>query len=186
MKKKLIIAAALLLFGFSAAPPVEAADSAALDITVYILATKSLSVNTTSYDFGGMSVNTSSVSTTSVIVTNTSTGLIETYTIQGASATSTAGGVDWILAASTGTDTYALSAQFSTARPADADGNWGTDALTYSPQTCTSAVFGNDVAAQSGASVDPGAQRNLWFRIKTPGIVSDTTQHKATITLAVL
>jgi hypothetical protein len=31
----------------------------------------------------------------------------------------------------------------------------------------------------------PSATRNLWFRLKTPTAVSDTTQRKATLTLAV-
>jgi hypothetical protein len=186
-KKKLslgLIVAALGLVCMT--KPAQAAQSENLDITVSILANKSLSVNTTYYDFGAMTVNTSSVSTTSIIVTNNSGALVETYTIQGASATSTGGGTNWALAASTGTDIYALAAQFGTARPTDDDASWANDDLTYSAITATPSVLGNGTAAQSGASVNPSATRNLWFRIRTPGVVSDTTQRKATITLAVL
>jgi hypothetical protein len=168
------------------ARPAHAADPHSLDITVSILVTKSLHVNTTYYDFGAMSVNTSSVSTTSIVVTNNSGGLTETYTIQGASATSTGGGTNWALSTTTGTDVYALAAQFSTARPADDDSAWTTDDLDYNATTATSGTLGNGVAGESGTGVDPLETRNLWFRIKTPGVVSDTTQHKATLTLAVL
>ena len=168
------------------AKPSYAVTSQSLDITVSILATKSLSVDTTYYDFGGLSVNTSSVSASAIVVTNDSGGLVETYTLQGADAASTGGGTTWTLAASTGTDQYALGAQFSSARPTDADGSWGTDALTTSAITATDTVLGNGTLAEAGTAVVPAATRNLWFRIKTPGTVTDTTQRKATLTLAVL
>lgn len=168
-----------------AAGAAQAATSQNLDITVSINAAKSLSVGTTSYDFGAMSVNASSVSAVAIVVTNDSGALIETYTVQGANAASTEGGTTWTLAASPGTDQYALGAQFSSARPADADGSWASDALTTAAQTATATVLGNGTAGESGAAVMPSATRNLWLRMKTPTAVSDTTQRKATITLAV-
>ena len=167
------------------AQPAHAGNPQNLDITVSINATKSLSVDTTFYDFGAQAVNISTQSTTAIAVTNDSGALIETYTLQGANAVSTGGGTTWTLASSTGTDQYALAAQFSTAQPANVDASWGSDDLTTSAITCTSTVLGNGTAGQSGASVAPSATRNLWFRMKTPGVVSDTTQRKATLTLAV-
>ena len=166
--------------------PAHAVNPQNLDITVSILATKSLSVNTTAYDFSGLAVNTSSVSATAIVVTNDSVGLIETYTLQGANAASTGGGTTWTLAASTGTDTYALAAQFSSAKPTDVDGSWGSDDLTTSAITATTNVLGNGTLAEAGVDVAAAATRNLWFRIKTPGVVSDTTERRATLTLAVL
>jgi hypothetical protein len=165
--------------------PARADDPHNLDITVYISATKSLSVNATYYDFSAMSVNTSSVSVSSITVTNTSGALIETYTLQGANAASTGGGNTWTLAASPAANTYALAGQFSTAQPNNVDGDWSSDDLTTSAITATDTVLGNGTLAQAGASVMPGAVRGLWFRLKTPTAVSDTTQHKATLTLAV-
>jgi hypothetical protein len=167
------------------AKPAHAATSQNLDITVSISATKSLSAGTTFYDFGALAVNSSSVSATAIAVTNDSGALIETYTLQGANASSTGGGTAWTLAAAPGSDQYALAAQFSTARPTDADGSWGSDDLTTSAIAASSTVLGNGTAGESGASVAPAAARNLWFRMKTPTSVSDTTQRKATLTLAV-
>jgi len=173
--------AALALF----AMPAKAVTSQALDIKVSISATKSLSVDTTYYDFGGLAVSASSVTASAITVTNDSGALIETYTIQGANANSTGGGTNWTLAGSPGSDTYALAAQFSSAAPADADGSWGSDDLTTSAIAATAAVLGNGTAGESGLSVSPSATRKLWFRIKTPTAVSDTTQRKAVVTLAV-
>ena len=164
-----------------------AVTSQPIDIKVSITATKSLAAGTTTYDYGALTVNASSVSS-SILITNDSTSLVETYRIQGANAISDTGGTNWTLAASTGTDQYALGAQFSSAQPSDADGSWGTDDLTTSAVTCSSTQFGNGTAAQSGAAVSPvtSTTRNLWFRLRTPGAVTDSSRHTVTVTLSVL
>src|SRR5882672_6548653 len=79
-----------------------------LDIRVSINASKSLSVNTTFYNFGALPISSTVVSASSITVTNDSGGLVETYTIQGASATPVGAGTNWVLAASGGQDQYAL------------------------------------------------------------------------------
>ena len=180
-----LLVAALTVVGF--ATRARAANPQSLDIHVSINTSKSLTANTTTYDFGALGVNVSSVSSP-IIITNNSGALIETYRIQGANALSDAGGQSWTLASSTGTDQYALAAQFSSAQPTNADGTWSTDDLTTSAQTCTSTVFGNGTAAESGESVSATASnaRNLWFRMRTPDVVTDPSQHTVTLTLSVL
>ena len=64
-------------------------------------------------------------------------------------------------------------------------GVFGSDDLTTSAIVATSSVLGNGTAGQSGAAVVPAAVRGVWFRIKTPTVISDTTQRRATLTLAV-
>jgi len=175
-------ASALLLIAGAA----RAGSSATLDITISISATKSLSIGTTSYDFGAQPVNTSTVSATAIDVNNDSNGVLETYTIQGANAASTGGGTSWTLDVATGTlDHYMLAAQFSTARPSNTVGAWSSDDLTTSAVACTATQFGNGTLGEAGTQVVPNSHRSLWFRLITPNVVSDTTQRKATITLAV-
>ncbi len=181
-KKLWLGLAALALVAF--AMPAKAATSQAIDIKVSITATKSLAVNTTYYDYGALAVSVSSVSS-NIDVTNDSVGLVESYSLQGQNAASTGGGTPWTLAASPNNDTYALAAQFSDAQPNNVDGSWGSDDLTTSVINCTATVLGNGTAGESGASVASSAVRKLWFRLKTPTSVSDTTQHNATLTLAV-
>jgi len=181
IKKSWLGFAALALIAYVA--PAKAVNPASLDITVQISATKSLAVNTTFYNYGALAVNTSSVSG-HIMVTNDSGALIETYTLQGANAISS-GGQNWTLAASPGTDIYALAAQFSAAAPTNLDGSWTSDDLTTSAIVATASVLGNTTAGESGAAVVPSAVRNLWFRLKTPTVVSDVSQRKATLTLAV-
>ena len=165
----------------------HAASSQTVDIHVSLNASKSLSVNATSYNYGALGVNVSSVSS-AIVVTNDSGSLVETYRIQGGNALSDAGGQNWTLASSPGTDQYALGAQFSSAQPANAAGSWSSDDLTASAITCTATQFGNGTSAESGASVSPttSPSRNLWFRIQTPTEVTDPSQHSVTVTLSVL
>ena len=159
-----------------------------LDIKVRVNVTKDLSVSATYYHFGTLSAAVSSNSATAIAVTNASGGLVQTYTIQGADAASEGVGTTWTLAGSPSTDTYTLQGQFASTRPDNVDGTWASDAMTTSAVACSDTQFGNGVIEESGSSVSPLAvakDRNLWFRIKTPTVVSDLTSHKATITLAV-
>ena len=166
----------------------EAANPVNVDIRVSINATKSLAVGSTIYNYGALGVNVSSVSS-SILVTNDSAALVETYTIQGQNAASTQGGTAWTLASSTGAlDTYALAAQFSNAQPVNTDVAFTADDLTTSAIVATAGTLGNGTAGESGAAVSPTGgsnTRNLWFRIRTPVSVTDTTQRLATLTLAV-
>ena len=167
---------------------VKAANPQNLDIHVSISNSKDLTVDSTFYNFGALPVSSAAVTSAAITVTNpSSTGLIETYTIKGDTATADAGGVNWVLAASSGTDQYAMSAQFSNSAPALDISNWGSDSLnSTSAVTATSAVLGNGTPAESGAAVSPSATRKLWFRITTPDVVSDPGHHKAVVVLSVL
>jgi hypothetical protein len=180
--------AAVVLLGLTNA---SAANPGTIDIKVSIAATKSLSIGTTNFNYGTLGIGVSSVSATAIVVTNDSGGYIESYTLQGANADIVGGGDVWNLAASTSSasDDYALAAQFSTARPNDVDGDWNADSLTTSAQNCMDHdTFGNTTVGQSCFEVSPlsgSHNRNLWFRIKTPGAVLNLSQHQTTVTLGV-
>ncbi len=177
-----LAAAVIALAAF--ASTARAADNAAIQILVSVTGTKTVNVSTTSYNFGPLGVNASSVSATAITVTNGSTELVETYQLQGANATG--GTTPWILDSSTGTaDHYMLAAQFSSGQPADDDASWGSDDLNLTAQMCTATVLGNGTAGESGAGVASGANRSLWFRIQTPTTASDSAQHDASLTLSV-
>jgi hypothetical protein len=167
--------------------PVHAANPQNLDIHVSISNTKDLTVSSTYYNFGALAVNSSSVSTAITVTNPLATGLLETFTIKGDTATADGGGVNWVLASSTGTNQYALAAQFSDGLPADNTPAWDQDDLnSTSAVTATAAILGNGTAEQSGAAVSPNTSRSLWFRIRTPDVVSDPGHHKAVVVLSVL
>jgi len=187
MKKMWLALAAFAVIGFaSEAKATYPNPSQHIDINVSITASKSLEVDTTYYTFGALPISSTAVSGSSITVTNDSGGLVETYTITGASAVAVGVGTDWVLSSvgTPGQDQYALSAQFS-----DNFGNiqssWANDYLNYNPTACTSDIFGNGTAGESGAAVANNGIRGLWFRMKTPTAVTDSVQHKSTLTLAV-
>ena len=165
--------------------PAYAAETEEVDVHVSILATKSLSINATTYDYGALNVAASSVTAIPIIVTNNSTALIETYTLSATNAISDTGGVDWTLASSTGTNQFAMGAQFSDNRPADTNAAWDQDDLSLTTDVCTNDIFGNGSSTESGLDVMPAGTRNLWFRIRTPSSVTDGDQHTVTVTLSV-
>ena len=166
----------------------QAANPQNLDIHVSISNTKDLTVSTTFYNFGALAVNSSSVSTSITVTNPSATGLLETYTIKGDTATADAGGVNWVLASSTNTDQYALAAQFAASSPADDSVHWTSnhDLNSTSAVTATDSILGDTIHNEAGDGVSPGATRNLWFRIRTPNIVSDPGHHKAVCVLSVL
>jgi hypothetical protein len=183
-----ILGAAVILASFIG--PLKAADNVDIDIHVSIYATKEVTASDTFYYFGAIPIDTSSNSATAIVITNNSTALIETYTIQGGDAISDTAGTDWTLAASTdstGPNTYALAAQFSSARPDNQEASWMSDHLNrLTPVTCTTTVLGDGSAGDEGASVDPSDTRDLYFRILTPTSTADGGAHTATINLSVL
>ena len=172
-----------------AVKPASAVTSQVLDIHVSITATKSLSAGTTFYNFGALAPDVSSNSASAIQITNDSGAYVETYTLQGANATSDTGGTNWTLAASTGTNQYSIGAQFSTAQPANTQPAWdSTDYLTTSAQACSATQFGNGTLAEAGTSVSPvvaNRDRYLWFKIHTPDISTGTEGRTAQITIAV-
>ena len=164
-------------------PVLASTDTVHLDIHVSINGSKSLALGTTSYDFGAMNVNTSSVSAAAIVVTNDSAALQETYTIQGANAT---GGNGWTLNTTTGTvDNFVLGAQFSTTLPTNVDATWSSSLLTTSIVAASGTQFAGN---QNALNISPAAgvnTRTLWLRMITPLYVTDTVQKDMTITMAV-
>ena len=185
-KVRLWLAGAALVLAASVVPS-HAANPQNIDIHVSISNTKNLTVSSTYYNFGALAVNASSVSTSIDVTNPLTTGLVETYTIKGDTATADAGGVNWVLAASTTTDQYALAAQFSDTPPNDLTSDWDQDDLNSSAAvTATDAILGNTVHGEAGNGVSPAGVRKLWFRIRTPDVVSDPGHHKIVCVLSVL
>jgi hypothetical protein len=161
----------------------KAANPQNLDIRVSINATKDLTVDSTYYTFAAIPVSSEAVSASSITVTNSSTGLIQTYTLQGADAyTLTAD--TWTLSdVGIGANTYMMGAIFHNATPALGDFGSEDNLNSSTALVANATVLSN--GGETGASVASGAARHLWFMIFTPSSVADPSTHKATIVLAV-
>lgn len=165
----------------------HAASTASVVLKVSISNTKSFSVDISTWNFGAMAANATSVSSSPITVTNDSGGVTETFQLQFSTPTVAPSG--WLPSASWNTTTpenYVLGGQFSDTQPPNADGSWGSDIITTSLQSCTQSVFGNGTLAESGSSVPANSSntRKLWFRIETPASTTDATQHNIYVTLS--
>ncbi len=184
-----LLGATFALVGLS--QQVRAADYVDIDIHVSINATKEVTVDTSYYNFGAININSSSNSVSALVIHNNSTGLTQTYTIIGGTATSDASGTDWNLVTSSdsiGSNTYAMAAVFTDAgRPGNTEALWVQDYMRVDQYiTCTVNVFGDGSTNDEGVDVAPGDDRNLYFRIHTPVATDDGGAHTATIRLSVL
>ena len=176
----------LSIFLLSETPKALALTQEALVIKVSISAAVSFTVDKSTWNFGAMAADSTSVSTAPIVVSNNSGGLSQTYRLQFSTPTVSPAG--WLPGASWNTttaETFVLGAQFSTAQPANADGSWGSDIVTTSLQSASSTVFGNTVAGESGQTVPNAEDRSLWFRIETPATTADPSSHDIYVTLSV-
>ena len=154
---------------------IEAAqtDSVAIKVTI----TPSISVNITETEMllGSVVAGATKVSASAVTVTNSGSGINETYSLSlsnpsGWTASQTAAGVE----------TYILDTAF------DADGasiTWSdaNHALsTGTPVISSVTKFAGD---QTGVSVPYNVQRKLWFQFKAPTATSVGTEQSIVVTV---
>ncbi|MBU0479256.1 hypothetical protein KKC91_11915 [bacterium] len=171
---KRFLAGILVLFVFSGfTVQAQAAESDVVTVRVSILASLSVDITETEVDLGSVSAGSTTVSSFGVTVTNTGSGIDETYSLSlvdpsGWSASQSAAGVD----------TYVLNASF------DSDGvlTWDvTDhALSTTPVVCTGSVFAGD---QTGVSVPQGGVRSLWFQFLAPTATSVSEEQGIMVTI---
>lgn len=147
--------------------------------TVWVNPILSISISTDTYAFGTMVCTTSTVSGSTITVTNEG-NVTETYSIMCSSTTK------WTPQNTPGPNQFTLQSAFHSSQPADNDLIWkADDILTESLQPCTTAAFSID-NSESGKNVPPfnGDIKKLWFRLKTPLSTSTTNQQTITITIS--
>lgn len=101
----------------------------------------------------------SSISGTAIVVLNDSVGLIETFSLRSFDSGS------WLLKDVAGPSQLAIQALFNSAAPAAGDFVVPADSLTLVDKKADLGIFQGD---QSGATVNPGEQRSIWFKFDAP------------------
>ena len=158
-------------------------DSITLKVTCVI--GLSVDIPKDEYNFGDVAPKTPTISTEAIVVSNNSGGRTEDYQINCSTYTAA-----WNLKATEPTDTdpdlFSLQAMFKTTQPSEADFPGGSfldtgTAGATSQQDMNDTDFGS--VGYSGDDVDDGVDRDLWFRLKTPGTTSDTTQQSFSVTI---
>ncbi|MFH1784292.1 MAG: hypothetical protein ABH868_05300 [bacterium] len=179
MKKFIGILLGIVLMVASASMA-DALNYGSVTLSVSVSGDLSISISPTTHSFGALAPGTQSVST-AITVTNDSVGYLETYCFKGFNA-----GV-WTLGATQGANTYTLAAAFHGSAPLAAA--FGAEDLMKSSgwddvngDKATTTKFSID-GTQTGASVNPGQARSLYFRLGMPS--SSTTMGPLDVTATI-
>jgi hypothetical protein len=165
MKRLIVIGAVMLMVG-GMVSMVRAGSSDTMTLTVTATSPIDVTIYATTYSFGTVALNSTSISVTSTAVKNTSGTSIETYNLK-----VSADGTGWTIADSTGGDSKVrIQAIWNTAKPTDAEiidsANYN---LNTAGKTCDGTLFGG-TATYDGHNVSPttSPEENLWFKLWTP------------------
>jgi len=163
MKKLMVIGAIMLMVG-GMVSMVRAGDTDTMTLTVTVTSPIDVTIYATTYSFGTVALNSTSISVTSTAVRNTSGTSIETYNLKVSAA-----GTGWTIADSSGGDSNVrIQAIWNTAKPTDAEVIDSTNYnLNTAGKTCNGTLFAG-TATHDGYQVHANDEENLWFKLWTP------------------
>ena len=166
MKRLILVMVVMLMVG-GMVSMVRAGSSDTMTLTVTATSAIDVTIYATTYDFGTVALNSTSISVTSTAVRNTSGTSIETYNLK-----VSADGTGWTIADSTAGDSNVrIQAIWNNNKPADAEiidsANYN---LNTAGKTCDGTLFAG-TATHDGWKVHAaggGDEENLWFKLWTP------------------
>jgi hypothetical protein len=171
-KTKLLMAVGIGLGMLGKGSWVWANPSADATITITPVATVSLSISPTTYAFGVLDVNTSSVTASALTLTNNG----EVNVTVSKQVTNQSNPAGWTSGTAAAADTYALFASTSTFQPAVSD--FTTGSHQFGAQSNVTALEGLGGATPTIAVSSTVA---LWFRLDVPTIVSSQVAREITV-----
>jgi hypothetical protein len=163
MKRLILVMVVMLMVG-GMVSMVRAGSSDTMTLTVTATSPIDVTIYATTYSFGTVALNSTSISVTSTAVKNTSGTSIETYDLK-----VSADGTGWTIADSTGGNSNVrIQAIWNIAKPADVADDFAHN-LSTSAKTCDGTLFAGD-ATYDGHDVSPtdAPEENLWFKLWTP------------------
>ena len=148
-------------------------------ITVTPLANVSLAISPTTYAYGPLSVNTSSITASALTLSNN--GDVDVKVSKQISNQSNPNGAgSWVADTTQGTDHYVLSVATSTARPVSAEFTAATQLGAVStPSNLTGSAATQPVITVAGGAL-PSV--DLWFKLDMPTKVSSQIGREITVT----
>lgn len=175
MNKKLVavVVASFGLLGLGRS--VSAANFANANLKITVTGVLSMSiVGSPDTVFPAVGPGGSSVSGTAVVVLNDSVGMIETFSLKSFDSGT------WLLKDVAGPSQMAIQSLFNSVAPAVGDFVTPADSLTLNDKPAAAGVFEGD---QSGASVNPGEQRSLWFKFDAPTTTNSYGSRDLTVSI---
>jgi hypothetical protein len=170
---RLLVASCVLLVFFGFAVQTWGAPSDTVLVKVTVLASLSVDITESEINLGSVSIGSNAVSLSGVTVTNTGSGVAETYSL------SLADPAGWTASqTAAAADKYVLNAAFDSA--GSVTWNTANHALSATPVVCTSTKF---AAIQTGVAVPYNSTRTLWFQFLAPTSTAVNTERAITVTI---
>ena len=143
----------------------------------------SLSINSSSYDFGTVLKNSTNVATSSITVSNNG-NVNERYSLNLASPA----GWTYVTDTAPGVEEFRMCGNFQTATAQASHfviAVSSSDAIGTTQRVCSTGDFSKDDEGETakGYNVPSGQDRHLWFRFESPTSTSLTTQQTITVTV---
>jgi hypothetical protein len=157
----------------------EAANTPAdATITVTPVADVSLAISPTTYAYGALDVNTSSITASSMTLSNNGeVGVVVSKQITDESAPGGAGA--WVAGTSIGTDQYVLWVTTAAARPGDSEFTVATRfGAEANPSSLTGAAGNQPTITVAGGAL-PSV--GLWFKLDMPSVITNQTAREVTV-----
>ena len=188
--KKVLLALGFVFLAWGTREAVAGVTSQGIAVKVSISNSAQFTVNKSTWNFGALAANATSVSTDPIVVNNDSGGITQTYklTYNSVSPTTWTPGTAW----NTSTNNeFVLGAIFDDNQPANsvAGTSFGDeDVITAGGITADgSNILEKDTGAVGTGFLVPGTgdtDRNLWFRIEVPATTTDASEHTIHVTLS--
>ncbi len=157
----------------------DALSEASLHLRVTVAPALSMTLNKGDYDFGNMPVNTTSISTSAIVMSNNSAGRTEDFRVSAATTTS------WTISeTAVGVDTYMMRVMIQSTAPLA--GDFEARASTLGTNNVNLTVNNSSHTSLSGNNVASGGVRNLWFYIKTPTETAISGEQTLSVTVTAL
>lgn len=171
-KKKWLVTVGVALGVWNAGSRAQASPSTDATITITPVATVSLAISPTTYAYGTLDVNTSSVTASALTLTNN--GEVNVVVDKRITAESSPAG--WTAGNAAAADTYALYVATAAARPGVSDFSASDHRFgALSDVTTLKGLGGSTPNLGVSNSVD------LWFRLDVPTVVSSQVSREITV-----
>ncbi len=170
---------AVLAIGVGIVSRADALSEASLHLRVTVAPALSMTLDKGDYDFGSMPTNTTSVSTSAIVLTNNSAGRTEDFRVSAATTS------NWTISeTAVGVNTYMMRVMIQSTAPAA--GDFEARASTLGTNNVNLTVNNSSHTSLSGNNVASGGNRNLWFYLKTPTETAFSTEQTLSVTVTAL
>ena len=177
-KLKRVLIIGLMLVGIGMVGKAQAASTDTITLSLTPNATYAVSIASVTagvgYNFGQVNLNSTTLSTAAIIVTNTGS-VYEFFALSVSSPTSGSWSPN---STAPGVDTFVISGQFAGSQPAQGSGSFS--ALTNTAPSASAGLYG-----QASTKTASSGTQKLWLQLQMPTTLNNGGTGQQTMTLSV-